>query len=72
MTCDRGNLDEYRPTIRLRSKKKVKFKKGKRNLEKKLKSPSYLGVKLWDMIPDGIQRSITKVKFKSMIKTVKL
>ena len=27
-------------------------------------------VKLWDMIPDGIQRSVTKVKFKLMLKSV--
>ena len=67
-----GNIDEYGPAIRLRSRKKVKFKKYKRNLQKILKSPLYLGVKLWDMIPDGIQRSITKVKFKTLLKSVPL
>ena len=52
-----GNIDEYRPAIRLRNRKKVKFN---------------CGVKLWDMIPDGIQRSITKVKFRTLLKSVPL
>ena len=66
------HIDRYRPTIRLRSRRKVKFKKYKRNLEKILKSPLYRGIKLWDMIPDEIQRSVTKVKFKIMVKLIKL
>ena len=66
------HIDRYRPTIRLRSRRKVKFKKQKRNLEKIMKSPLYRGVKLWDMIPEDIQRSVTKVKFKTMLKSVKL
>ena len=66
------NIDTYRPTIRLRSRKKVKFKSNKRNLEKILKSPLYRGIKLWDMIPESIQRSLTKVKFKRLIKGLHL
>ena len=30
------------------------------------------GVKLWNLIPENIQMSVTKVKFKTGIKTVKL
>ena len=69
-TCE--NVDTYRPTIRLRSREKVKFKSNKRNLEKILKSPLYRGIKLWDMIPESIQRSLTKVKLKRLIKGLHL
>ena len=65
-------IDTYRPKIRLRSRKKVKFRNKKRNLEKITKSPLYRGIKLWDMIPDNIQRSVTKVKFKQQIRAIKL
>ena len=60
-------IDRYRPPIRLRSRKKVKFKTYKRNLSKIVKSPFYRGIKLWDMIPIKIQLSVTKVKFKREI-----
>ena len=46
-----GNLDKYRPPIKLRSRNKVKFKQNKRNLEGFLKSPLCRGIKLWNMIP---------------------
>ena len=72
MSRQRGKLDEYRPPMVLRSRNKVKFKKRNRNKEKILKSPMYRGVTLWDMIPQSIQRSLTKVKFKREIKTVPL
>ena len=67
-----GSLDMYRPTIRLRSRNKIKFKVQKRNLEGILKSPLYRGIKLWDMIPESVQRSTTKVKFKSNLKGIPL
>ena len=67
-----GSLDRYRPNIRLRSRNKIKFKQHKRNLEGILKSPLYRGIKLWDRIPDSIQRSTTKVKFKHQIKGIPL
>ena len=53
------------------SRKKVKFKNIMRKQEKILKSPMYRGIKLWDMIPEDIQRSLTKVKFKRGIHLVK-
>ena len=65
-------IDRYRPPIRLRSRKKVKFKTYKRNLSKIVKSPFYRGIKLWDMIPIEIQRSVTKVKFKRELKQIGL
>ena len=55
----------------LRLERRCKLKKYKRNIEKILESPLYRGVKLWDMIHD-IQRSLTKVKFKLMLKLIKL
>ena len=58
-------LDTYRPNINLRSRKKIKFKHHRRNMEKFLKSPLIRGIKLWDRIPLAIQRSVTKVKFKN-------
>ena len=54
-----GNLDKYRPPIKLRSRNKIKFKQNKRNLEGFLKSPLCRGIKLWNMIPQNIQRSLT-------------
>ena len=62
------NLEKYRPKIHLRSRKKVKFKSQRRNLEKVLKSPFSRGVKLWDQIPENIQRALTKVKFKAALR----
>ena len=64
----RQTLDTYRPDINLRSRKKVKFKYRQRNMEHFLKSPLSRGIKLWDRIPLAIQRSVTKVKFKTQIR----
>ena len=36
------------------------------------KSPLYRGRKLWDIIPEDIQRALTKVKFKRGISNIKL
>ena len=57
-------LDTLRPEIHLRSRKKVKFKYPFRNMQKLLKSPLSRGIKIWDRIPQAIQRSLTKVKFE--------
>ena len=67
-----GGLDKYRPEIRLHSRNKIKFKTKKRNLEGILKSPLYRGARPWDSIPENIQRSTTKVKFKAQMKAIKL
>ena len=57
-------IEKSRPNINLRSRKKIKFKNYNRRYEKYLKSPFSRGVTLWDRIPELVQRSTTKVKFK--------
>ena len=62
-------LDYVRPLIRLRSNKKVKFKKVlKRNYQLYLKSPMARGIKIWESLTAEMQKGTTKVKFKTMIK----
>ena len=62
-------LDYVRPLIRLRSNKKVKFKKVlKRNYQLYLKSPMARGIKIWETLTAEMQKATTKVKFKNMIK----
>ena len=51
----------------LRSRGKVKFKEKRRMLEGILKNPMFRGIKLWNMIPEDVQRALTKVKFKTGI-----
>ena len=68
----KGYLDLYRPKINLRSRNKVKFRLFKSSLKQIEKSPMNRGVKLWNLIPENIQKSVTKVKFKTGIKTVRL
>ena len=64
-------LDSVRPTINLRSNKKVKFKKqSKYRYTMYLKSPKMRGMKVWDMLPATVQKATTKVKFKSLIKKI--
>ena len=46
----------------------VKFKTYHRVHEKYLKSPISQGVIMWDRIPESVQRSTTKVKFKRDLK----
>ena len=65
-----NNLDHYRPTVNLRSRKKVKFLRPKGNLKSIEKSPMNRGKKLWDMIPQAVQRALTKVKFKAGIRSI--
>ena len=64
-------LEYKRPSINLRSNKKVKFKKlRKRKYEQYLKSPLVRGVKVWEMLPVAVQKATTKVKFKSYMKQI--
>ena len=72
MSKQGDTLANYRPPIRLRNRNKIKFKSSKRNLEGILKSPLYRGIKLCDRIPENIQRSVTKVKFKRELKKLVL
>ena len=66
------NLDVRRPKIKLRSRNNVKFKSYVRNLVGLDKSPMLRGVRLWDQIPQSVQRALTKVKFKAGLKNVRL
>ena len=51
-----------RPHMNLRSNKKVKFKKGTKYRDAMhLKSPRVCGVKVWDMLPETVQKATTKV-----------
>ena len=43
-----------------------------RNLKGIDKSPLSRGRKLWDMIPEDIQKSLTRVKFKRELANIKL
>ena len=64
-------LEYTRPSINLRSNKKVKFKKlRKREYEQYLKSPLVRGVKVWEMLPVAVQKATTKVKVKSYMKQI--
>ena len=38
------------------------------NLKGVEKSPMMRGIKIWDMLPPGLQRTTTKVKFKTELK----
>ena len=61
----------YELSINLRSNSKIHFKKRKRRkYEKYLKSLLVRGVKLWEMLPEKVQKATTKVKFKSFVKQI--
>ena len=62
------NLDVYRPPMTLRSNKKIKFRCQNRNLKGIEKSLMMRGIKIWDMLPSGLQWATTKVKFKTELK----
>ena len=61
-------IERGRPMVNLRSNNKIKFVSHNRQYEKYLKSPLSRGITLWDRIPEAIQKSTTKVKFKTGIK----
>ena len=62
------NIDNYKPNIRLRNRKKIKFKVSFTSLTKVSKSPFHRGVKIWDRLNEDTQRATTKVTFKNMVK----
>ena len=58
-----NKLNHRRPSINLRSNRKVKFKKKlKRTYQVYLKSPMSRGIKIWDMLTVEVQKATTKVK----------
>ena len=68
LSKDDRYLDNSRPKIHLRNRHKIRFKTFKRVHEKYLKSPISRGISMWDRIPESVQKSTTKVKFKRDLK----
>ena len=66
------NLDIHRPRINLRSRNNIRFKKFIGNLTGLDKSPMLRGIRLWDQVPQAVQRALTKVKFKVGMRHVRL
>ena len=64
LSTDSWYLDIARPEIHLRNQNKIKFKTHNRVHEKYLKSNISRGITMWDRIPESVQGSTTKVKFK--------
>ena len=65
-------IDNTRSKVNLRSRNKIRFKHNKRYCTVMIKSPLYRGIKLWDNIPEAIQHSPTKCKFKVALKKIRL
>ena len=61
-------LDHLGPVIHLRSRNKIKFKATRRNYESYLKSPMSRGISVWNYLPEKVQKTTTKVKFKSELR----
>ena len=61
-------VKKHRPTINLRSNAKVKFPTRTTKLTMVLNSPYYRCVRLWDQLPENIQKATSKVKFKLAVK----
>ena len=66
------NLDPYRPMMTLCSRNNIRFRRFKRHLKGIDKSPMLRGIRLLDQIPQAIQRALTKVKFKTGLRKVRL
>ena len=60
----------HRLRVRLRKRDKIKFKPYKRTYEKYLKSPVAREISLWDRLPEGVQKSTTKFKFKRAVQDI--
>ena len=63
-------IHHCRPRVHLRNRGKIEFKTYKRTYEKYLKSPLARGISLWDRLPEGVQKSTTKFKFKKCIQDI--
>ena len=68
LKSDTTRIEAARPTIHLRGRNTIKFKKYKQKNEKYLCSIFHRGVTVWNRIPEEVQRATTKVKFKREIK----
>ena len=61
-------LDHVRPVIHPRSRNKIKFKATRRRYESSLKSPMSRGISVWNRLHEKVQKTTTKVKFKSELR----
>ena len=66
------NPDPFRPMMTLHSRNNIRFQRFKRHLKGIDKSPMLRGIRLWDQIPQAVQRALTKVKFKTGLRKVRL
>ena len=63
-------LHHARPRVHLRNRGKKEFKPNKRTYEKYLKSPLAQGISSWDRLPENVQKSRTKFKFKKSVQEI--
>ena len=54
------NLENQRPKIQLRNRGKIKFKVPYTTLTKVQNSPFYRGAKLWERLPEGVQKPLQR------------
>ena len=59
-----SNIEESKNYMILRSTKKVKMKSDFTKLTKIQRSPYYRGLKLWNSLPENVQKEESKSKFK--------
>ena len=59
-----SNIEESKDYMILRSTKKVKMKSDFTKLTKIQRSPYYRGLKLWNSLPENVQKEESKSKFK--------
>ena len=62
------NLNTRRPDRILRTGPKVKMKVMFTDKERVLRSPYYVGNRVWDLLDADVQRSNTMFEFKNVIK----
>ena len=67
---DINNIQVKRHEKNLRSTKKVKMKEPFSGLTKLHQSPYYRGIKLWESLPDTVQKSENKIIFKNEVKKI--
>ena len=63
-------IQHRRPRVHLRNRGKIKFKSYRRTYEKYLKSPLAYGISLWDRLPEGVQKSTMKFKFRKCVQNI--
>ena len=62
-----GNTQKENQYMNLRSSSKVKMKSNFTKLTKIQRSPYYRGLKLWDNLPEKLQKELNRLVFKSKL-----